>query len=136
MTKLVAPDMVVRGWGRIVNVTTSLTTMLKAGLSPYGPSKAAIEAASSIWSKELAGTGVTVNVLVPGGPADTRMIPPEDMADRDKLVRPEAMVPPLLWLVSTDADAVTGRRYQAKLWTPDIPAREAEKAAGANAAWA
>jgi 3-oxoacyl-[acyl-carrier protein] reductase len=136
MTKLVAPDMVVRGWGRIVNVTTSLTTMLKAGFSPYGPSKAAIEAASSIWSKELAGTGVTVNVLVPGGPADTRMIPPEDMADRDKLVRPEAMVPPLLWLVSTDADAVTGRRYQAKLWTPDIPAREAEKAAGANAAWA
>jgi 3-oxoacyl-[acyl-carrier protein] reductase len=65
MTKLVAPDMMAGGWGRIVNVTTSLTTMLKAGFSPYGPSKSAIEAASSIWSKELAGTGVTVNVLVP-----------------------------------------------------------------------
>ena len=135
MSKLVTPQMVARGWGRIVNVTTSLTTMLKAGFSPYGPSKAAIEAASSIWAKELAGTGVTVNVLVPGGPADTRMIPPEDMADRAKLVRPDAMVPPLLWLLSAEADAVTGRRYQAKLWRADRPAAEAEKAAGAAAAW-
>jgi len=136
MAKLVTPHQVGRRWGRIVNVTTSLTTMLKSGFSPYGPSKAGIEAASSIWSKELAGTGVTVNVLVPGGPADTRMIPQADIPDREKLVRPEAMVPPLLWLVSPAADAVTGRRYQAKLWRADIPANQAEQAAGAPAAWA
>lgn len=136
MTKLIAPYQVARGWGRVINVTTSLTTMLMAGLSPYGPSKAAIEAASSIWSKELAGTGVTVNVLIPGGPADTRMIPHEGISARETLVRPEAMVPPLLWLVSTDADGVTGRRYQAKLWFSDVPVQEAEKVAGARIAWA
>jgi 3-oxoacyl-[acyl-carrier protein] reductase len=135
MTKLIVPHQVNRGWGRIINVTTSLTTMLKAGFSPYGPSKAAIEAASAIWSKELAGTGVTVNVLIPGGPANTRMIPPDDMAARDRLVQPEAMVPPLLWLVSADADHVTGRRYQAKLWSPELSVQQAEKAAGANVAW-
>lgn len=135
MTRLVVPEQVERGWGRIINVTTSLTTMLKAGFSPYGPSKAAIEAASAVWSKELAGTGVTVNVIVPGGPANTRMIPPEDMAARDLLVQPEAMVPPLLWLLSADADHVTGRRYQAKRWSPDLPALEAEKIAGADVAW-
>jgi NAD(P)-dependent dehydrogenase (short-subunit alcohol dehydrogenase family) len=136
MTKLIAPSQIARGWGRIINITTSLTTMLKGGFSPYGPSKAAIEAASSIWSKELAGTGVTVNVLVPGGPADTRMIPNEDVPTRDMLVRPDAMVPPLLWLVSTAADGVTGRRYQAKLWSTNVSAQEAEKAAGAKVAWA
>lgn len=135
MTRLVAPLQVNRGWGRIINITTSLTTMVKAGFSPYGPSKAAIEAASSIWSKELAGTGVTVNVLIPGGPANTRMIPSEDLAERDKLVRPEQMVPPLLWLVSPEADRVTGRRYQAKLWSPDVPVEVAERSAGADAAW-
>ena len=135
MTKLVVPQQVARGWGRVVNVTTSLTTMLKAGFSPYGPSKAAIEAASAVWSKELVGTGVTVNVLVPGGPANTRMIPAEDMAARDQLLQPEAMVPPLLWLVSKDADHVTGRRYQAKLWSADLPIEQAEQAAGANVAW-
>ena len=136
MTKLIVPYQVARGWGRVVNVTTSLTTMLMAGLSPYGPSKAAIEAASLIWSKELAGTGVTVNVLIPGGPADTRMIPHDGISARETLVRPEAMVPPLLWLVSTDADGVTGRRYQAKLWFSDVPVQEAEKVAGARIAWA
>jgi 3-oxoacyl-[acyl-carrier protein] reductase len=61
---------------------------------PYGPSKAAIEAASAVWSKELAGTGVTVNVLISGGPANTRMIPQEDMAalgrsEREELVQPQ-----------------------------------------------
>ncbi|HUC49761.1 MAG TPA: SDR family oxidoreductase [Xanthobacteraceae bacterium] len=135
MTKLVAPQMVARGWGRVINITTSLTTMIKAGFSPYGPSKAAIESASAIWSKELAGTGVTVNVLIPGAPANTRMIPEEDVAARDQLVQPDAMVPPLLWLVSRDADRVTGRRYQAKLWSPDLPAEKAEQIAGANVAW-
>jgi NAD(P)-dependent dehydrogenase (short-subunit alcohol dehydrogenase family) len=135
MTKLVVPQQVERGWGRIINVTTSLTTMVKPGFSPYGPSKAGIEAASSIWSKELAGTGVTVNVLVPGGPADTRMIPPEDEGDRTRLVRPSAMVAPLLWLASPAADQVTGRRYQAKLWPAELPGEEAENLAGAGVAW-
>ncbi|HEY2211713.1 MAG TPA: hypothetical protein VGH62_08870 [Bradyrhizobium sp.] len=51
------------------------------------------------------------------------MIPPEDIADRDMLVRPEAMVPPPLWLVSSDAGAVTGWRYQAKLWPPNASPR-------------
>jgi hypothetical protein len=46
------------------------------------------------------------------------------------------MVPPLLWLVSSAADQVTGRRYQAKLWSPDVPVERAEKAAGAIVAWA
>jgi 3-oxoacyl-[acyl-carrier protein] reductase len=136
MTKLVVPHQVARGWGRVVNVTTSLTTMIKAGFSPYGPSKAAIEASSAIWAKELEGTGVTVNVLIPGGPANTRMIPAEDMSGREQLVQPEAMVPPLLWLASADADGVTGRRYQAKLWSAHVPAQQAEKVAGASVAWA
>ncbi len=80
--------------------------------------------------------GVTVNVLIPGGPADTRMIPVEDAGDRTALIRPEAMVPPLLWLVSSAADQVTGRRFIAKLWRSDLPAEEAAETAGSMAAWA
>src|SRR5438132_7038777 len=89
-----------RGWGRIVNVTTSLGTMLNAGSPTYGPSKAALEALSAIMAKDLDGTGVTVNVLVPGGVTNTPMISDEAGYDRDKLIQPEVMVPPLLWLVS------------------------------------
>ena len=66
LTNAVVPEMMREGWGRIVNVTTSLGTMLNAGSPTYGPSKAALEALSAIMAKDLDGTGVTVNVLVPG----------------------------------------------------------------------
>ena len=60
-------------WGRIVNITTSLGTMIREGSPTYGPSKAALEAFSAIMAKDLVGTGVTVNVLVPGGVTNTPM---------------------------------------------------------------
>jgi NAD(P)-dependent dehydrogenase (short-subunit alcohol dehydrogenase family) len=61
LTNAVVPEMMRRGWGRIVNVTTSLGTMLNAGSPTYGPSKAALEALSAIMSKDLDATGVTVS---------------------------------------------------------------------------
>jgi NAD(P)-dependent dehydrogenase (short-subunit alcohol dehydrogenase family) len=64
LASAVVPEMTRQGWGRIVNVTTSLGTMLNAGCPTYGPSKAALEALSAIMAKDLDGTGVTVNVLV------------------------------------------------------------------------
>ena len=75
MTRAAVPRMVEQGWGRVVNVTTSFFTMLNEGFAPYGPAKAALEAASAIWAKEFRDTGVSVNVLIPGGPTDTRMVP-------------------------------------------------------------
>jgi hypothetical protein len=50
-------------------------------------------------------------------------------------VQPEAMVPPLLWLLSQEANAVTGRRFLASLWDKEIPAVQAAEFAGAPAAW-
>jgi 3-oxoacyl-[acyl-carrier protein] reductase len=65
MARFAAEVMVGRGWGRIINVTTSFDTMMAAGLSAYGASKAALEAGTSSLAKDLEGTGVTVNVLFP-----------------------------------------------------------------------
>ena len=135
MAALAAPGMVARGWGRIVNVTTSMNAMYMAGCGAYGPSKAALEANTAIMAKDLGGTGVTANVLVPGGPADTRMIPVDSGVDRAQLIPPERMVPPILWLASPDSDGVTGMRFQAALWDPALPPAEAAGRAGAPAAW-
>src|SRR5215831_7992582 len=44
MARFAARPMIERGWGRIITVTTSFDTMLAAGLSAYGASKAALEA--------------------------------------------------------------------------------------------
>ena len=63
------------GWGRTVNVSINAETTRRRGFSPYGPSKAALESATIIWAQDLAGSGVTVNALLPGGKALTGMIP-------------------------------------------------------------
>jgi NAD(P)-dependent dehydrogenase (short-subunit alcohol dehydrogenase family) len=134
LTKAVVPDMMRQGWGRIINVTTSLGTMLNAGSPTYGPSKAALEALSAIMAKDLDGTGVTVNVLVPGGITNTPMVS-ESGFDRAKMIQPEVMAPPLLWLVSDAAGNVTGRRFLGVHWDPALPPEEAAEKAGAPVAW-
>jgi NAD(P)-dependent dehydrogenase (short-subunit alcohol dehydrogenase family) len=134
LTNAVVPDMMRQGWGRIVNVTTSLGTMLNAGSPTYGPSKAALEALSAIMAKDLDGTGVTVNVLVPGGITNTPMVS-EAGFDRAKMIQPEVMAPPLLWLVSDAGGKVTGRRFLGVHWDPTLSPEQAAEKAGAPVAW-
>jgi NAD(P)-dependent dehydrogenase (short-subunit alcohol dehydrogenase family) len=135
LANAVVPEMMREGRGRIINVTTSLGTMLNAGNPTYGPSKAALEALSAIMAKDLDGTGVTVNVLVPGGVTNTPMISDAAGFDRGKLIQPEVMVPPLLWLVSDAAGKVTGRRFLGIHWDAALPPEQAVEKAGAPVAW-
>ncbi len=135
LANAVVPEMMRQGWGRIVNVTTSLGTMIRDGSPTYGPSKAALEALSAIMAKDLDGTGVTVNVLVPGGVTNTPMIADAAGFDRAQLIQPEVMAPPLVWLVSDAAGKVTGRRFLAIHWDPAMPPEQAAERAGAPVAW-
>jgi NAD(P)-dependent dehydrogenase (short-subunit alcohol dehydrogenase family) len=135
LANAVVPEMMRQGWGRIVNVTTSLGTMLNAGSPTYGPSKAALEALSAIMAKDLDGSGVTVNVLVPGGVTNTPMISDEAGFERASLIQPEVMAPPLVWLVSDAAGNVTGRRFLAVHWDTKLPPEQAAEKAGAPVAW-
>ncbi len=135
MARAAVPHMIERGGGRIVNVTTSLDTMLSAGMAPYGQSKAALEAGTAIWAKDLAGTGVTANVLVPGGRVDSAFLPPDTQFPRDKLIKPAVMRAPIVWLASAEAAGVTGRRFVARLWDSALPPGEAAERAGASVAW-
>ncbi len=133
MTRRVTPGLIERGWGRIVNVTTKLDTMNRAGSVPYGPSKAALEMATEIWAKELSGTGVTANVVNPGAGANTPGMAKEmrewsATGKAPRLVEPEEMVAPLLFVVSREADRVTGYRFDANTWRNDIaPAASASQ---------
>lgn len=135
MTRAALVPMFSQHWGRIINVTTSLDTMYRAGMQPYGGSKAANEAHLLAFAQELDGTGVTANVLVPGGAANTRMVPPSQEPDRDKLIQPDVMVAPLIWLCSNASDGITGQRFIAMRWDKNLPPVEAAKKAGAPAAW-
>jgi NAD(P)-dependent dehydrogenase (short-subunit alcohol dehydrogenase family) len=130
MARRAVPEMLKAGWGRIVNVSVSQGTMRRRGFSPYGPSKAALESETIIWAQDLEGTGVTVNALLPGGATLTGMIP-QTMPEKAKaeLLDPSIIVAPLLWLVSPDADGMTGRRLVATRWRTDCDGRSAAEAA-------
>ena len=136
MTRAAIPPMVARGWGRIVTVTTSLGTMLRPGNAPYGPMKAASEAFTSIFAGDLEGTGVTANILVPGGGADTPMVPDIPGRSRADLVPPSVMEAPIVWLASNESDGVTGRRFVGRLWDPTVPRAVAVAAASFPVGWA
>ena len=116
MTRAAVDGMLAQRWGRIVNVTTSFFTMLRGRFHPYGPAKAGLEAMSAGHAAEFEGKGVSVNVVVPGGPSDTPMVPLEAGFDRGTMIRPTAMVPPILWLCSEAGGAHTGHRYIAANW--------------------
>jgi NAD(P)-dependent dehydrogenase (short-subunit alcohol dehydrogenase family) len=116
-------------------VTTSFFTMLRGGFHPYGPCKAGLEAMAAGHAKEFEGSGVTVNVVVPGGPADTPMVPAESGMERGQLIAPDVMAPPIVWLCTPAADNVTGNRYVAAKWDATLPPEQAEQMSRAPIAW-
>jgi NAD(P)-dependent dehydrogenase (short-subunit alcohol dehydrogenase family) len=137
MARAAVPIMLQAGWGPIINISMNHENRRRRGFSPYGPSKAALESETIIWAQDLAGTGVTVNALLPGGATLTGMIP-SSVSDtmRSHLLDPNIIIPPPLWLASTEADGVTGRRFVANQWRSDLDEAAAAEAAAEDAGWA
>lgn len=120
MTRAVIPHMLKQKSGRIINISINLGTMKRKGFSPYGPSKAALESMSTIWSQELEGTGITLNTLLPGGATLTGMIPPSFPEDRKpNLLQPDVIAPAAVYLASEEAKNITGQRIIATDWNKE-----------------
>ncbi len=135
MARAAVGHMLDQGWGRIIGVTTSVDTMYRPGMCPYGPSKASHEALVALMSRELEGTGVTANVLIPGGQTDTHIIPDDIAVGRAILMRPEVMNGPAVWLASEESDGINGMRLIAYYWDEGLPIEQRLDKAAAPAAW-
>jgi NAD(P)-dependent dehydrogenase (short-subunit alcohol dehydrogenase family) len=133
LTRAALPHMRKGNWGRIVNNTTSYKTMLR--VLPYGAVKAGFESMSAVWAAELDGSGITVNVLVPGGPTDTPFISDAAGWDRATMLRPQIMAGPICWLMSDASDGVNGQRITAGAWDLSLPPDEAAKGASRRIGW-
>ncbi len=130
MAKAAVPYLQGEGWGRIVNVSTSLITMQRRGYAPYGASKWGVEGLTMIMAQDLEDTDITVNALLPGGATDTAMIPgavgDKNRAGADgNLFEPVIMVPPIQYLVSDLSNGKRGDRYVAKLWDANLDPEDA-----------
>jgi NAD(P)-dependent dehydrogenase (short-subunit alcohol dehydrogenase family) len=133
LTQAALPHMRKGSFGRIINNTTSFRTMLR--VLPYGATKSALESMSAIWAAELKSDGITVNVLIPGGPTDTPFISDGAGWDRSKMLRPAIMAPPACWLISEAAAGYTGNRIIAANWDANLPGAEAAAKAGRAIGW-
>jgi 2-hydroxycyclohexanecarboxyl-CoA dehydrogenase len=73
MHHLVVPQMLARGRGRVVNISSDAARVGSSGESIYSACKGGILAFSKTLARELARKGVTVNVVCPG-PTDTPIL--------------------------------------------------------------
>jgi 3-oxoacyl-[acyl-carrier protein] reductase len=112
VSRAVVPHMLAAGRGNIINVTVNESTMVRRAFSPYGPSKAALEAMTQVWAAELEGTGVVINLLLPGGATATGMVP-DQVPEGVHLLSPDIVVAPALHLAVADA---SGQRIVASEW--------------------
>ncbi|WP_433288088.1 hypothetical protein [Micromonospora sp. CA-244673] len=96
--------MLAAGGGRIVNIAVSSSNLHRAGLVPYGPSRAASEALSRIMA---AGTLASPSTsCCPGGATVTGMLPLDAVPEGHAFVDLAVMGPPVVWLASDDASGV------------------------------
>lgn len=66
LARLYAPGMVSRGWGRVLFVSSESGVQIPAEMVHYGMTKTAQLAVARGLAETLAGTGVTVNSILPG----------------------------------------------------------------------
>ena len=97
-----------------------VTAVVSGITSTYGDFRLYVRSDSGISSaKDLKGKGVSVNVLLPGGAADTRLLPGSGSDRRGadgNLLSPALMRAPIVWLMGQAGADVSGHRFVARLW--------------------
>ncbi|HOP89789.1 MAG TPA: acetoacetyl-CoA reductase, partial [Ottowia sp.] len=119
VTKQVVPDMVEKGWGRIVQISSVNGEKGQAGQTNYSAAKAGMHGFTMALAQELAGKGVTVNTVSPGyiGTDMVKAIRP-DVLEKivatipvKRLGRPEEIGSIVAWLAGEDSGFTTGADF-------------------------
>ena len=119
VTKQVVPDMVEKGWGRIIQISSVNGEKGQAGQTNYSAAKAGMHGFTMALAQELAAKGVTVNTVSPGyiGTDMVRAIKPEVLEKIvatipvKRLGSPEEIGSIVAWLASDDAGFTTGADF-------------------------
>src|SRR5690606_34395294 len=119
VTKQVIDDMVDRGWGRIVNISSVNGEKGQFGQTNYSAAKAGMHGFTMALAQELANKGVTVNTVSPGyiGTDMVRSIR-QDVLDKivatipvKRLGTPEEIASMVSWVASEEAGFATGADF-------------------------
>ncbi|CAM3349614.1 SDR family oxidoreductase [Bordetella flabilis] len=114
LAQVLAPDMAARGGGRVVLIGSRVAQGMP-GRSQYAASKAALAALARSWAAELAGQGVTVNVVSPAATQTSMLDDPARAASAPRLppigrlIQPAEVAALVAYLLSPEAAAITGQ---------------------------
>ena len=119
VTKQVIGDMIERGWGRIINISSVNGQKGQFGQTNYSTAKAGIHGFTMALAQEVASKGVTVNTVSPGYIATdmVRAVRPDvlqsiiDTIPVKRLGTPEEIASIVAWLASDDAGFATGADF-------------------------
>lgn len=64
--RAIGPQMVARGWGRVINLASIMSVVALPGRAPYASSKSGVLGLTRVLALEWAGSGVTCNAICPG----------------------------------------------------------------------
>jgi 3-oxoacyl-[acyl-carrier protein] reductase len=107
-----------RNGGRIINFSSSVTTLLQPTYGVYAGTKAAVEAMTSVLTKELRGRNITVNAVAPGPTATELFLngkSPElidrlsKLAPLERLGQPEDIAACVAFLAGPDGAWINGQ---------------------------
>jgi acetoacetyl-CoA reductase len=119
VTKQVVGDMVDKGWGRIINISSVNGEKGQAGQTNYSAAKAGMHGFTMALAQELANKGVTVNTVSPGY-IGTDMVKAIRAEVLDKIVatipvkrlgQPEEIASIIAWLASQEGGYSTGADF-------------------------
>jgi acetoacetyl-CoA reductase len=119
VTKQVVPDMVEKGWGRIIQISSVNGNKGQAGQTNYSAAKAGMHGFSMALAQEMATKGVTVNTVSPGyiGTDMVNAIRP-DVLEKivatvpvKRLGKPSEIASIVAWLASEDGGYSTGADF-------------------------
>jgi acetoacetyl-CoA reductase len=119
VTKQVVGDMVEKGWGRIINISSVNGAKGQAGQTNYSAAKAGMHGFTKALAQELANKGVTVNTVSPGY-IGTDMVKAIRQEVLDKIVatipvkrlgEPSEIASIIAWLATDEGGYSTGADF-------------------------
>ncbi len=114
LTRALVGQMLARGSGSIINVSSDAGVVGYPTWGAYGVSKAALDQLTRTWAAELEGSGVRANSVDPGDMNTVMKRASDPEGDPSQWADPETVTPVFLYLASDDSAQVNGQRFNAQ----------------------
>jgi NAD(P)-dependent dehydrogenase (short-subunit alcohol dehydrogenase family) len=119
LTRALVGQMLARGSGSIINVSSDAGVIGYPTWGAYGVSKAALDQLTRTWAAELEGSGVRANSVDPGDMNTAMKRASEPEGDASQWADPATVTPVFLYLASSESAGVNGQRFNAQEFVRD-----------------